>query len=36
MDHISNGPYQILKRTYYQYQSQDIETIKGSEGQRDH
>ena len=34
MDHLNNGPYQLLKkRSYYQNQSQNI---KGSEGQLVH
>ena len=32
MDHINNGPYDILKRSYHQ----DIEIMKGSVGQRVH
>ena len=32
MDHINNGPYDILKRSY----QQDIEIMKGSVGQRVH
>ena len=34
MNHIKNGPYQLLKK--YQNQRHDIETIKGCEGQRVH
>ena len=30
MNHIKNGPYQLLKK--YQNQRHDIETIKGCEG----
>ena len=30
MDHINNGPYQLFKKD----PSQDIETIKGFEGQQ--
>ena len=37
MDNINNGPYQFLKkRSYYQNQDQDIETIKDSKGLRVH